>query len=169
MMQHFYWEDTSSSASQEILSPRRCLVPECSSPCSQHQVTALSHYNAVHIPLRSILISPKILSALFPQSFPTNFVKSPNALSFCFKHPNDIWRRKLTKLIIMKFSPTPCYLFYPWSKYSPQHFVVKHFQFTWDVRFSWRQAWSLTDVTLYGVTSQKTAIVSLRWTTNSNR
>jgi hypothetical protein len=42
-------------------------------------------------------------------------------------YSNYTWNRvQVMKLIIMQFSPTSCLIIPLWSKYSPQHPVVKH-------------------------------------------
>jgi hypothetical protein len=42
-------------------------------------------------------------------------------------HSNYAWRRvQVMKLLIMQFSPTSYHFIPLWSKYSPQHPVLKH-------------------------------------------
>jgi hypothetical protein len=44
-----------------------------------------------------------------------------------FYHPNDIgWWVEIINLLIMKFSPLPCYLVPLRPKYSPQYSTLKH-------------------------------------------
>ena len=44
-----------------------------------------------------------------------------------FDHPNNVWCAvQIMKLLIMYFSPLPCYLVPPSPKYSPQHPILKH-------------------------------------------
>jgi hypothetical protein len=44
-----------------------------------------------------------------------------------FYHPHNTgWGIEMMKLLIMKFSPHPCYLLPLRSKYSPQHSIPKH-------------------------------------------
>ena len=44
-----------------------------------------------------------------------------------FYHPNNIWWAvQIIKLLIMQFSPLPCYLVPLRSKYSPQRSILKH-------------------------------------------
>jgi hypothetical protein len=44
-----------------------------------------------------------------------------------FYHPHNCgWSVQIMKLLIMKFSPLPCYLVPLRPKYSPQHPILKH-------------------------------------------
>jgi hypothetical protein len=44
-----------------------------------------------------------------------------------FNHPNNIWWRvQIINLLIMQFSPLPCYLVLLRSKYSPQYPILKY-------------------------------------------
>ena len=74
-------------------------------------------------------------SGLFPSSFPTKILYTPLLSSISatcptshssrFDHPNNTgW--DIQKLLIMWFSPIPCYLVPPRSKYSPQQLILKH-------------------------------------------
>jgi hypothetical protein len=59
-------------------------------------------------------------------------LSSPSALhappiSSRFYHPHNIgWGEQIIKLLIMKFSPLPCYLVPLRPKYSPQHPILLH-------------------------------------------
>jgi hypothetical protein len=42
-------------------------------------------------------------------------------------HSNYVWRRvQIMKLLIMQFSLASCHFISFWSKYSPQHPILKH-------------------------------------------
>jgi hypothetical protein len=46
-------------------------------------------------------------------------------------HSNYTWQRvQITQFLIMQFSPPSCHLIPLWSKYFPQHPVLKHPQCT---------------------------------------
>ena len=47
-----------------------------------------------------------------------------------FYHPNNIWCKvQITKLLIMQYSPIPCYLVTRSPKHLPQHPILKHPQY----------------------------------------
>jgi len=49
-----------------------------------------------------------------------------------FDHPNNIgWRILINLLLIMKFSPPPCYLVPLRPKYSPQHHIGENNSYNW--------------------------------------
>jgi hypothetical protein len=75
-----------------------------------------------------------LLSGPFPSGFPTNilyaFLVSPIRAT-CPAHSKYTWRRvQVMKLLIMQFSPTSCHFIPLRSKYSPQHPVLKHPQYS---------------------------------------
>ena len=95
--------------------------------------------------LRSILILSSHLrsslsSGLLPSRFPTRSLYTPlphmlymphPSHSSRLNHPNNIWWVvQIIKLLIMQFSPLPCYLVTLRPKYSPQHHILKHPQTT---------------------------------------
>jgi hypothetical protein len=44
-----------------------------------------------------------------------------------FYHPNNTgWGVQILKLLIMQFSPLPCYIIPLWPKYYPQHSILRH-------------------------------------------
>jgi hypothetical protein len=85
-----------------------------------------------------------------------------------FYHPHNIGSGvQITKLLIMKFSPLPCYLVPRRHKYSPQHPILKHPQPTFlscvgdQVSHSYKRTeWDCTDIL------NKTQIKLRSWTTN---
>ena len=73
----------------------------------------------------SLRIPHKILSTSLPHTrcMPRSFQSSR------FDYPNNIWWAvKVIKLLIMYFSPLPCYLVPPRSKYSPKHPILIYSQ-----------------------------------------
>jgi hypothetical protein len=58
----------------------------------------------------------------------TRYIPRPSHSSR-FHNPHNIgWGAQIMKLLIMKFSPLPCYLVPPRPKYSPQQPILKHTQ-----------------------------------------
>jgi hypothetical protein len=53
--------------------------------------------------------------------------RAPHSSRFYYPK-NSGWEVQITKLLIMKFSPLPCYPFPLRSKYSPQHRILKYSQ-----------------------------------------
>jgi hypothetical protein len=104
--------------------------------------------NPVHIPttcffkINFIIIFHLRLglsSGLFPSGLLTNilfaFIICPTRLMLLFLVNHNIWRRiQMMMLLSMHFSPFCCYYFSPKSKYSRQHFVLKH---RWYMFCSW--------------------------------
>jgi hypothetical protein len=51
---------------------------------------------------------------------------APPSHSSRFVHPNNIWCGiQIIKLLVMYFSPFPCYLVLLRTKYSPQHSIFQ--------------------------------------------
>jgi len=66
---------------------------------------------------------PKSGTHFFPQTFPTPRISHQPL----FYHFNNIRRRaQILKLLVMHFSPVPCYLVSLRPKYPPQHPILKH-------------------------------------------
>jgi len=106
---------------------------------------------------RSILILSSHLhlglpSGLFPSGFPTKTLYTlllyPPLPHTCYKprtfhsswfyNPNNIeWSIQIIKLLIIQFSPLPCYLISIKPKYSPQHPILKHSQSTFLLQCEW--------------------------------
>jgi hypothetical protein len=77
----------------------------------------------------SVVCSPeaptKILYATLLSSPYTCYMPSPSHSPWL--DPNNIWWAvQIMKLLIMKFSPLPCYLVPLRPKYSPQHRILRH-------------------------------------------
>jgi hypothetical protein len=90
------------------------------------------HFNIVH-PLTS-WSSQWSLSFWLSHKYPISIPILPHSCymprpyhSLSLDHSNYTWRRvQVMKLLIMQFSPMSCHFIPLWSKYSPQHLVLKH-------------------------------------------
>jgi hypothetical protein len=114
--------------------PATCPYPEPdrSSPCTQNSTSWRSILIlSSHLSLGSSKWSP---SLRFPHQNPVDTSPLPcmchmphPSHSSQFDHPNNIlWAVQITKLLIMSFSPFPCYLVPLRPKYSPQQPILKH-------------------------------------------
>jgi hypothetical protein len=109
-----------------------CPIPEpdqsnpCPHPTAWRSILILSSHLCLGLP-----------SGLFPLGFPTKTLYAPLLFSTFymprashssrFNHPNNFgWGVQILKLIIMYFSPLPCYLGPLRPQYSPQHPILKH-------------------------------------------
>jgi len=149
------WETNWFSASQEI--PRISWNPKVHYCIHKWPtpVPTLSQLDPVHTPtsyflkvhlnfiLQTTSGSPKwSLSLRFPHQNPVYasplthmpYMPCPSHSSQ-FYHPNNIGRGVQIKLLIMQFSPLPCYFVPPRPKYSPQHPILKHPQPTFLPKF----------------------------------
>jgi hypothetical protein len=124
--QHFIEPNGSLSHSQELFwaTPIQSIPPN---PISARSIIILSTH--FHLGLHS---------SLFPSGFPTN-----NLCAFPFHStfPAHLIlldliiliilgeEYKIMKLLVRYFSPSSCHFIPLWSKYSPQHPVLKHPQF----------------------------------------
>ena len=141
------WEAGQFSASQEI--PRILWNPKVHSRIHKcpPPVPILSQLDPVHIPtshflkihpsniLPSTPASPKrSLSLRLSRQNPvyasplphTRYMLRPSHCSR-FDHANNVeWGVQVIKLLIMLFSPLPCYLVPLRPKYYPQHPILKH-------------------------------------------
>jgi hypothetical protein len=112
------------------------MEPEFSLPHSQLPATFLYPEPAPSSP--HAWVSPLVS---FPQVSPQkpctrlspphpSYMPQPS-YSSRFYHPHDSgWGVQIMMLLIMKFSPLPCYLVHLRPKYSPQHPIFKHPQST---------------------------------------
>ena len=141
------WEPNQFPASQEI--PRILWNPKVHyriQKCLPH-VPILSQLDPVHTPTSHFLkiclniivpssleSSKRYLAFSFPHHKPvytstlryTCYMHRPSHPSR-FDHLNNIgWGEEIVKLLIMYFSPLPCYLVPHRPKYSPQHPILKH-------------------------------------------
>jgi hypothetical protein len=148
MQQSPFWEANRFAAGQEI--PRilwnlkvhyrthRCLSP----------VSILGQLNPAHTPtslntiIQSTSRSPQLsISLRFSHQNPvhTSLLHHTRYIprlshSSRFQQPQiSGWGIKIMKLLIMKFSPIPCYLTPLRPKYSPQHPLLKHPQPTYGI------------------------------------
>ena len=147
MTQNRSWEANRFSASQEILriswNPKAHYhIHTCPSP-----VPILTHINPVHtskshsLKINLIIILPFMpgsskwsLSFRIPHQNPVYNSTHPQTCymprlphTTRFYHPNNIgWGVKITQLLIIWFSPLPCYLVPLRSKYSPQYSILRH-------------------------------------------
>jgi hypothetical protein len=94
------------------------------------------HFNVIHPPHVLVLLVVSFLPA-FPPIFYMHASSSHSCYMPCPSHPpwldhsNYTGRRvKVTKLLIMQFSPTSRHFISLWSKYSPQCPVLKYPQST---------------------------------------
>ena len=58
----------------------------------------------------------------------THYMPRPSHSSWFYDPKNIVWGVQTIKLLIMKFSPLPCYLVPLRPKYSPQRPIFKHLQ-----------------------------------------
>jgi hypothetical protein len=58
------------------------------------------------------------------------YMSHPSHSSWFYRPLNSGWGVQIIKLLIMKFSPLPCYLVSLMPKYSSQHSILKHPQAT---------------------------------------
>jgi hypothetical protein len=59
---------------------------------------------------------------------PPYALHAPPISIFSIISPAQYWEVQIIKLLIMKFSPIPCYLVPLWPIYSPQHPILKPLQ-----------------------------------------
>ena len=146
MQQSPSWEANWFSASQEF--PSILWNPKVFYRIHKFPQTVpiLGQFDPVHTPhptsWRPILILSPIYACVsevvsFPQDSPpkpvctsplthTRYMPRPSHSSRV-DHPNNIWWVvQIIKLLIMQFSPLPCYLVPPIPKYSFQHPILKH-------------------------------------------
>ena len=148
-MEESPWEANRLSASQKIVrtfwNPNiHYRIYKCAP-----SVPVLSQINPVHVPgliswRSSLILSPHLTPRSSKWSLPLRF---PDENSICtsllphtcylhfpshssrFDNLNTIWWGVQTiKLLIIQFSPLPCYFVPLGPKYSPQHPILKHAQ-----------------------------------------
>ena len=83
----------------------------------------------LHLGLASGLF-PTDYSHQIPISYQPYLSHAPPISFFLIDHPNNIWCKvQITKLLIMQYSPVPCYLV-PFSpEHLPQYPILKHPQY----------------------------------------
>ena len=146
MVQSPSWEANWFAASQEI--PRILLNSKVHHRSHKRPppVPILGQPNPVHIHTSHLLeIHPNIIHPSTPRSsqwslslrFPHQDPVRPPLLTHTrqhspfhssrFYHPHNIgWGVQIIQLLVMQSPPFPRYLVPPWSKYSPQHHILKH-------------------------------------------
>jgi hypothetical protein len=95
-------------------------------PTSWRSILILSSYTSG--------LSKWPLSLRFPHQYPVRFSSLPHtccmpysSYSSRFDHPTNVWWEvKIIKLLLIYFTPFPCYLVPLSPKYSPRHPVLKH-------------------------------------------
>jgi hypothetical protein len=117
-------------------------------PVPHTLIPILSQTNPVHATISILILSTHLYLGLFLLVFPPiTYMHSSSApfvlhdlpiSSSLIDHSNYIWWRvkvKVMNLPTMQPSPTSCHFISLWSKYSPQHPVLKHsLCFSYNVR-----------------------------------